>query len=60
MEKRPKIYQAMIWADGPDKPGQPATVHAVTPAEARHKLEAEFGVGTVFDLHNPVDAARPR
>ena len=55
-----KLYRAMVWKDGSDKPGQRVSVLAENLVEAKEKLEAEYGEGNVFDLHNEEDAARPR
>ena len=55
-----KTYKAMIWKIDSDEPGQRVSVVADSLAEARDKLEAEHGEGTVFDLHNEDDAAKPR
>jgi hypothetical protein len=56
----PKLYKAMIWVDASDKPGQRVSVTAESIAEAKHKLEAQYGAGNVYNLHNEEDAARPR
>jgi hypothetical protein len=48
----------MIWKG--DRPGLRVSVFAENLEAAREKLEAEHGEGTVFDLHNEEDAARPR
>lgn len=53
-------YVAMIWTDDRAKPGRRVSVDAVSLRQAREKLEAEYGQGNVFDLHNEEDAARPR
>jgi len=55
-----KLYRAMIWIRGSDRPGLRVSVLAETLMEAKEKLEAEYGRGNVFDLHNVEDAARPR
>jgi hypothetical protein len=55
-----KQYQAMIWNAESKAPGRRASVVAESLEDARRKLEAEHGVGTVFDLHNIDDAQRPR
>lgn len=55
-----KLYKAMIWLRDPDRPGRRVSVRAKSLEEAKEKLEAEYGEGTVFDLHNEEDAARPR
>jgi hypothetical protein len=55
-----KLYRAIIWIRGSDRPGQRVNVLAETLKEAKEKLEAEYGEGNVFDLHNEEDAARPR
>lgn len=52
-------YIAMIWTDQ-DKPGRRVGVVAQSLKQAKEKLEAEYGEGKVFDLHNEDDAARPR
>jgi hypothetical protein len=54
-----KLYHAMIW-ESDARPGQRVTVMAEDLTEARQKLEAEYGTGTVFDLHNKEDAEKPR
>ena len=53
-------YEAMIGEVGSDKWTQRATIFASSLAEAREKLEAEYGAGTVFDLRNCSDANKPR
>jgi hypothetical protein len=55
-----KIYKALIWKLNSNEPGRRVTVLAASLAEAEEKLEAKHGHGTVFDLHNEDDAARPR
>jgi hypothetical protein len=55
-----KTYKAMVWPNGPDEPGRRVSVQANSLEEAREQLEAEYGEGSVFDLHNEDDAARPR
>lgn len=56
-----KSYKAMIWhLDRREEPGNRVTVLAESLDEARSKLETLHGAGTVFDLHNEDDAARPR
>jgi hypothetical protein len=55
-----KLYRATIWIRDSDRPGRRVSVLAETLKEALEKLEAEYGEGNVFDLHNEEDAARPR
>lgn len=58
-----KLYRAMIWvrdSGGADRPGQRVSILAENLKEAKEKLEAEYGEGNVFNLHNEEDAARPR
>lgn len=50
----------MIWVRDSDRPGLRVSVLAENLKEAKEKLEAEYGEGNVFDLHNEEDAARPR
>gem|GEM_PF-998211 len=55
-----KTYKAMVWKPDSNEPGQRVTVVANSLRDAQDKLEAEYGEGTVFDLHNEDDAAQPR
>ena len=50
----------MIWEDDLQKPGQRVTVSAESLDDAMKQLEAKYGEGRVFNLHNEEDAARPR
>ena len=59
-EKNVKLYHAMIWVHASDRPGQRVSVLAENLSDAKKKLEAEYGEGNVFDLHNEKDAAQPR
>lgn len=54
-----RIYKAMIWRSD-NKPGERVSVAADSLSDARAQLEREYGVGTVFDLHNEEDASKPR
>lgn len=58
MDRNMKLYRAMIWVR--DRPGQRVSVLAGDLKEAKEKLEAEYGAGNVFDLHNENDASQPR
>jgi hypothetical protein len=60
MDRNEKRYLAMVWVRDSDRPGQRVSVLAESLGEAKRKLEAEYGEGNVFDLHNEEDAARPR
>jgi hypothetical protein len=55
-----KTYKAITWEDDPSKPGRRVSVLAEISDDARKRLEAEYGEGRVFDLHNEEEAARPR
>ncbi len=55
-----KLYRAMVWVANSGRPGRRVSVLAETLEEAKEKLEAEHGVGNVFNLHNEDDAAQPR
>jgi len=59
-DRNVRLYHAMIWIRDSDRPGRHATVLAEGLKEAKEKLEAEYGEGNVFDLHNEEDAAQPR
>ncbi len=53
-------YTAMIREQGAEEWTARATVWATSLAEAREKLEANYGKGHVFYLRNEWDAQRPR
>lgn len=36
------------------------SIYAVDALAARAALEAEYGYGNVFDVHNEIDAEKPR
>jgi hypothetical protein len=55
-----KIYKAIIWVRDSDRSGLRVSVLAENLTQAKEKLEAEYGQGSVFDLHNEQDAAQPR
>ena len=55
-----KTYCAIIWTNDPSRAGERVRVAAATLQEAKQKLEAEHGKGTVFDLHNEDDAGKAR
>jgi hypothetical protein len=54
-----KLYHAIISTD-PGRPAQRVTVLAEDVSTARRLLEETYGEGTVFNLHNPEEAAKPR
>jgi hypothetical protein len=60
MDSNERLYRAIIWIRGSDRPGQRVSVIARDLDEAKKKLESEYGEGNVFDLHNEEDAAAPR
>lgn len=55
-----RLYLAMVWRNGPDKPGERVSVLAKDLKEARRLLEYEYGKGNVFYLRNPDDANKIR
>ena len=55
-----KVYKAIICIRDTDGPSRRVSVLAKSLEQAREKLEAEYGEGTVFNLHNEADAAQPR
>ena len=59
-EELNRPYRAIIWTKEQSRPGERVTVLAASLEEARKRLEAEHGEGTVFNLHNEDDANRPR
>ncbi len=60
VKKPPRVYVAIIWTSDPSRSGQRVSVLAESLADAKKKLEAEHGEGTVFDLHDKDDARKPR
>jgi hypothetical protein len=55
-----KNFKAIIWDDDPQKPGRRVNILAKNLDDAKKQLEAEYGEGHVFNLHNEEDASRPR
>ena len=55
-----RLYEAFIWKHESDAVGVRASVLASNLDDARQKLEAEHGEGTVYYLHNEDDANQPR
>ena len=55
-----RVYCAIIWVKDSEQAGKRVSVYALSLADARQQLEAEYGKGNVFDLHNPDDAEKPR
>ena len=49
----------IIW-EKPSSIGNRVIVIAESLADAKRKLESEYGEGTVFNLHTEIDAAKPR
>jgi hypothetical protein len=60
MEDRLKLYHAIIWSQQQDLVGFRVEVLAETLTDAINKLEAKYGKGNVYDLHNQKDADNPR
>jgi len=60
MSDHEKTYNAIIWQSDAGSVGQRVVVRAVSLEEAREKLEAEYGKGKVFNLHNKEDAEATR
>ena len=59
MENEFNTYQAIIWTS-PDSTGIRVDVFAPSLNEAKEKLEHKYGAGNVYNLHDPVEAAKPR
>ncbi|WP_175952027.1 hypothetical protein [Burkholderia sp. BCC0405] len=55
-----KVYDAIIWIDGPDKPGRRVTLVAENLDEAKERLEAEYGKDCEYTLKSEEDAAKRR
>lgn len=59
MQPGRQTYKAIIW-ETPSSVGKRVAVIAESINAARMKLEAEYGEGTVFDLHSEIDVSTPR
>ncbi len=55
-----KLYEAIIWDPDPNVPGQRVSVMATDLADARSKLEAEYGKDRTISLRNEADSTRIR
>ena len=53
-----KEYVGYIWIG--DKPGLRLSIMARSSTEAMELVEAEFGAGHPYSIHNEEDASRPR
>jgi hypothetical protein len=58
--KNKRLYLAMAWPNGPDKPGERVSVLAKNLDEAKRLLEDTYGKGNIFYLRNPDDAKKTR
>jgi hypothetical protein len=54
-----KLYVGVIWPDH-DKPGVRVRIEAENSTEAAAKLEAQYGEGHQYTLHNEEDAHKRR
>jgi len=55
-----RLYHAMVWQQAANSTGLRVAVCAEDLNEASTKLEAKYGSGNVFNLHNREDAESPR
>jgi len=55
-----KVYKVIVWGPGEDAIGKRVEITANDPAEARSKLQSQFGESHKFSLYNEEDANRPR
>jgi hypothetical protein len=55
-----KVYKAIIWDTDQNRPGKRVSILANDLSTAKEKLEAEYGKGHIFDLHNEEEASRIR
>jgi hypothetical protein len=60
MSSQLEFYAAIIWPRDSDRPGLRVSIRAESLDDAKKQLEAEHGEGTVLDLHNEEEAAKPR
>ena len=54
------VYHAVVWQNEPQAIGMRVAALAPSLLEARQKLEAKYGAGTVFDLRNDRSANQTR
>lgn len=55
-----KLFKGFAVVGGDDKPLRRVEVTAPSIQEAMRVLEAEYGEGNIINLHNEIDANRPR
>ena len=60
MEKKSKMYQAVIWKKDSKSKGQRINFLAESIEDAEKKIKAEHGEDIIYTMHNEEDAKRPR
>jgi hypothetical protein len=60
MEKKLRLYKAIILDRTKDQLGERVAIMAASLGEAKNMLEEKHGKGTIFDLHNVEDANQVR
>lgn len=55
-----RLYHAVVWQKADNSTGLRVAVCAKNLNDASLKLEAKYGRGNIFNLHNREDAERPR
>ena len=60
MEQKKILYQAIVWRQDPNQPGERVTVFAYDLEDAKRELEQIYGDNFTFSIYNEEDANRPR
>ena len=60
MERKKRLYQAIVWGHDHSKPGERTTVLAYDLKDAERQLKQGYGDGITFSLYNEEDANKGR
>ena len=59
-EDRTREYQAIVWAEDPNGPGERIVLSATSLEEAREQIDKKYGPNIVVSLWNEDDSNKPR
>ena len=59
-ERKTREYQAIVWAEDPNGPGERIVLFATSLEDAREQIDKKFGPNIVVSLWNEADANKPR
>ena len=60
VERKKILYQAIVWRQDPNQPGERTTVFAYNLEDAQRQLKEVYGEGISFSLYDEDEANRPR